>query len=236
MSHRVAECCCKKDEDQDPCIGGIPGSCCFPDGSCRNVTCAYYCAQQHGVFRPNVQCAGNPCVPPTQKCNCDDETWRKVNLWVSISRIWTHTVIEETDSSTPFDLYYKRRWTQFYVTSYNLTQAQIDAGLLPAIPTDNPTLWPYGTSNRSYGNVDELSLLGVQEFRLDQQCCQTTSQTFTVNGPDNYYYDGQGNSEGPYPTSYSTYEFEPAFYSQAGLCYDCCCLRIPTACAQIGTC
>jgi hypothetical protein len=143
----------------------------------------------------------------------------------------------EADSSVPPDLYSKQQYTLFYVTNYNVTQAQIDAGFVPAIPTDNPIpAYSFGTSYFKSGQQDVTSILTVQEFRLDQQCCQSQAQTFTVSGPDDYYYDGQGNSEGPYPTSWSTYEFEPAFYGQTGLCYDCCCQRIPTACAQVTTC
>jgi len=234
VSQRLQACCC----ESNPCQGPF-GSCCFPDGSCRNVACAHYCSQQGGIFRPNVQCSGNPCVPPTQKCNCDDATWRKVNLWVSIVRIWTHTIILEADSSVPPDLYSKQQYTLFYVTSYNVTQARIDAGEIPPIPLDNPIpAYSFGTSYFKNGQQDVTSILTVQEFRLDQQCCQNVSQTFTVNGPDDYYYDAQGNSEGPYPTSWSVIESESAYYCCPGFgfCYDCCCQRIPTACAQVGTC
>lgn len=231
MSQRLAGCCC----ESNPCQGPS-GSCCFPDGSCRDVACAHYCSQQGGVFRPNVQCSGNPCVPPTQKCNCDDATWRKSNLSITIVRLWTHTIIEEADSSVPPDLYSKRQFTLFYQTIYSTTQAQIDAGQIPAIPTDNPIPFPFGTSYDQYGQVNRTSILTVQEFRLTQQCCQNVSQTFTVNGPDDYYYDGQGNSEGPYPTSWSYYASQSAHYSNFGYCYDCCCQRIPTACAQVTTC
>ena len=130
-------------------------------------------------------------------------------------------VILEADSSVPPDLYSKQQYTLFYVTSYNVTQAQIDAGFVPAIPTDNPIpAYSFGTSYFKSGQFDVTSILTVQEFRLDQQCCQNVSQTFTVAGPDDYYFDAQGNSEGPYPKSWSYTASEGSYYSTFGVCYD----------------
>lgn len=233
MSQRLAGCCC----ESNPCQGPS-GSCCFPDGSCRNVACAYYCSQQGGVFRPNVQCAGNPCVPPTQKCNCDDATWRKANLWIDIVRFYVLTITEITNASVPPDLSSYLRFTIFYYTRYSLTQAQIDAGLLPAIPTDNPTGYPYGRTFNAFPNYDQEVSLTAVEYRITQECCNDVSQTFTVTAPDDLYYDGQGVVDGPHPRSYDYTLFEPRIYGPSGFgyCYDCCCQRIPTACAQVTTC
>lgn len=233
MSHRLAGCCC----ESNPCQGPS-GSCCFPDGSCRDVACAHYCSQQGGVFRPNVQCAGNPCVPPTQKCNCDDATWRKSNLGITVTRIWTRTIVEEANANAQAaGLYYKSSTTTFYSTSYYLTQAAIDAGLLPAIPTDNPTGYPFGFNSYQFGDVDATSEVTVQEYRDTQECCNPISVTRTVSGPDDYYYDNQGTTSGPFPTSTSRSTTDTPYYTPGfGYCYDCCCQRIPTACAQVTTC
>ena len=235
MSHRLAGCCC----ESNPCQGPS-GSCCFPDGSCRDVACAHYCSQQGGVFRPNVQCSGNPCVPPTQKCNCDDATWRKANLEIKVTRLWSRTIVEEADANAQAaGLYYKRSDTVFSVTSYYVTQAAIDAGLLPQIPSDNPFVgYPFGLNYYHFGDVDAYSDVKVQEFRDTQECCNDVSVTHTISGPDSYYYDNQGNTDGPYPSTYSNTVFLPSVYCCPGFgyCYDCCCQRIPTACAQVTTC
>jgi hypothetical protein len=233
VSQRLAGCCC----ESNPCQGPS-GSCCFPDGSCRDVACAHYCSQQGGVFRPNVQCSGNPCVPPTQKCNCDDATWRKSNLWIDIVRFYVLTITEITNASVPPDLSLYFRRSTFYYTSYSLTQAQIDAGLLPAIPTDNPTQYPYGRTFTAFPDYDQEVSVTAFEYRITQECCNNVSQTFTVTAPDDLYYDGQGVVDGPYPRSYEQTLSEPAYYCCPGFgyCYDCCCQRIPTACAQVTTC
>lgn len=234
MSQRLQACCC----ESNPCQGPS-GSCCFPDGSCRDVACAHYCSQQGGIFRPNVQCSGNPCVPPTQKCNCDDATWRKTNLEVRVTRIWTLTIVEESDATAQAaGLYYKSSVTLFYETSYYpVTQAAIDAGLLPPIPTDNPTSFPFGLNYYHFGNVDAYSNVRVDEFVDTQECCNNVSVTHTVTGPDDYSYDNQGNSDGPYSQTWDRTVFLPSVYgTSGGFCYDCCCQRIPTACAQVGTC
>jgi hypothetical protein len=233
VSQRLQACCC----ESNPCQGPS-GSCCFPDGSCRDVACAHYCSQQGGIFRPNVQCSGNPCVPPTQKCNCDDATWRKSNLWIKVVRFYVLTITEITNASVPPDLSLYFRRSTFYTTSYSLTQAQIDAGQLPPIPSDNPTLYPFGQSYNSFPDYDQTVNVTAVEFRLTQECCNNVSQTFTASAPDDLYYDGQGNLEGPTPRSYDIAVSEPAVYCCPGFgfCYDCCCQRIPTACAQVGTC
>jgi len=233
VSHRLAGCCC----ESNPCQGPS-GSCCFPDGSCRNVACAHYCSQQSGLFRPNVQCAGNPCVPPTQKCNCDDATWRKVHLWVQIVRFYVLTITEITNASVPPGLSSYFRRSTFYYTSYAVTQARIDAGEVPPIPADNPTQFPYGRTFTAFPNYDQEVSVTAFEYRITQECCNNVSQTFTVTAPDDLYYDGQGLVDGPHPRSYEQTRSEPAYYCCPGFgyCYDCCCQRIPTACAQITIC
>lgn len=176
-------------------------------------------------------------MPPTQKCNCDDATWRKSNLQVKVTRLWTRTIVEEADANAQAaGLYYKRSDTTFFETSYYVTQAAIDAGLLPPIPTDNPTGYSFGLNYYHFGDVDAYSDVKVQEFVDTQECCKDVSVTHTVAGPDDYAYDNQGNSSGPYPRTRSETVFLPSVYGTFGFCYDCCCQRIPTACAQVGTC
>lgn len=234
MSQRLQACCC----ESNPCQGPS-GSCCMPDGTCVDVSCAYDCSQRGGIFRPNVQCSGNPCVPPTQKCNCDDATWRKSFLGIHVTRLYIRTNIEEVDPSQQgTGLWYKRSDTYFFTVTHYLTQAQIDAGLLPTTQADNPTGYPLGTDSNSAGNVTYTSVVTVQEYRDTQECCDAVNVTRTVSGPDYYYFDEQGGNYGPFPTDTTFIVTDTPYYDPFTnrLCYDCCCQRIPTACAQVGIC
>jgi hypothetical protein len=159
-------------------------------------------------------------------------------LGITVTRIWTRTIVEEANANAQAaGLYYKSSTTTFYSTSYYLTQAAIDAGLLPAIPTDNPTGYPFGFNSYQFGDVDATSEVKVQEYRDTQECCNPISVTRTVSGPDDYYYDNQGTTSGPFSTSTSRITTDTPYYTPGfGYCYDCCCQRIPTACAQVTTC
>jgi len=65
----VAEC----DETNNNYIGSIDcsceqsGACCFPDGSCANLT-ESQCADQGGDYHAAVDCSIVQCPPPTQLC------------------------------------------------------------------------------------------------------------------------------------------------------------------------
>jgi hypothetical protein len=236
VSHRIADCCCKR----DPCANGTAGACCMPDCTCVNVACEHECTKRGGrLFVPNQQCQTSSvvCCPPTSKCWCFDSTWRRNFVYIDIVRIYSKTEYTKIDDPYIPCLSEDTR-TAIFPTYLSYTQAQIDAGLLPSQDQTNlfAPQYPIGITTPVFPPfVSGYVEVKCVEYRYEPQCCMAQSFNEHVDYPDDFYYDtcfNGGTSYGPYKMSWDRPVFIPP--QLIGKCDECCCQGIQTSCSACG--
>jgi len=254
VSHRLAGCCC----ESNPCQGPS-GSCCMPDGTCVDVSCAYDCLQRGGTFRAGVTCQnGLPC-PNTigDPCTCtSNPNWGYYHLPILVTYALKHILTGKQKNCTDPRGNLDTKYCYLGFATFLTTQADFDAGLLGR-PEDvcktfnthtdlNGNQLPCGNFTfsdfdpRTGCSYEKTTTATIEWTRIDRgDCCSfPTLPVIALTGEPGFGRLGNGSSwDSPAETIYwdgPSWEWAvQPWYNFPGICRDCCCDHVRSACDEV---
>lgn len=233
----------------------------MPDGTCVDVSCEYDCSQRGGTFRAGVTCqAGSPC-PNTlgDPCTCtSDPNWGYYRFPMLITYAIKHILTSKQKNCDDPRSNLDAKYCYLAISSYVTTQADYDANLsgignpLNACKALN-THTDFDGNRLQCGSFtfsdfdprtgcyfEKTTTATIEWARIDRGDCCSYPQLPVLSLTGEASFGRYGNGSGWDKPAETIYWDGPSWewavqpwYNFPGICRDCCCDHVQSACDQI---